>query len=162
NHDRKEGDPDGNEPPTPFLYPPTRTYPLSGMGSKTTPEKLAVYLKNPLAIDPGGRMPNMVLQHREAEDLARYLSRAKDEGLSTDLRREPTRAQMLAAFRRVAGRAEELEAFEQLPAARQWTDLGKRLVIDKGCNNCHTIAPGGQPFASLQASASLDDVRKPA
>jgi mono/diheme cytochrome c family protein len=159
---KEGGDPDSNEPHAPLLYPPARTFPLSGMGSKTTPEKLAAYLKNPLAIDPSGRMPNMVLQDREAEDLARYLCRSKGRGLSTDLPPEPTGEQMLAAFRRVDGRAEELEAFKQLLAAERWTDLGKRLVIDKGCNNCHTIAPGGKPFAMMQASASLDDIRKTA
>ena len=67
---------------------------------------------------------------------------------------------MLAAFQRVDNRADELTAFKRLPAERQWVDLGKRLVIDKGCNNCHTIAPGGQPLASMPASASWKICRK--
>lgn len=52
----------------------------------------------------------------------------------------------------------ELAAFKKLPAAAQWKDLGKRLVLDKGCNNCHKIEPGGKPFAQMQASADLGDL----
>jgi cytochrome c2 len=44
---------------------PARGYPLTGLADKTTPERLAEYLKNPLAIDPSGRMPHMLLHDRE-------------------------------------------------------------------------------------------------
>src|SRR5262249_4531831 len=37
---------------------------------------------------------------------------------------------------------------------------GQRVIIDKGCNNCHVIAPGGKSFANMQASATLEDVIK--
>src|SRR5439155_14798110 len=49
------------------------TIPLSGLGAKTTAAKLTAYLMNPLAVDPSGRMPHMLLQQKEAEDLAHYL-----------------------------------------------------------------------------------------
>jgi cbb3-type cytochrome oxidase cytochrome c subunit len=143
------------------FFTPPRVVPLFGLGSKTTPERLAEYLKDPLAIDPGGRMPNMLLTRREAEDLARFLCRSKAEGVSDELPATPKTEQMLAAFRRVDNRADELAEFKRLPADRQWVDLGKRIVIDRGCNNCHTIAPEGQPFASVQASASLEDLQNP-
>ncbi len=143
-----------------FVSPP-RLYPLTGLGSKTTPEQLADYLKNPLAIDPSGRMPHTLLQGQETEDLSRYLCRSRVEIIGDDLRKAPPIKQMLAAFQRVDSRADELAAFKRLPAETQWVDLGKRLVIDKGCNNCHTIAPNGQPFASMQASASLEELRNP-
>jgi cbb3-type cytochrome oxidase cytochrome c subunit len=142
-----------------FMAPP-RMYPLGGLGSKTTPEQLAEYLKNPLAIDPSGRMPHMLLNAPEADDLARFLCRSSVESIGDDLPKPPIE-QMLAAFQRVDERAEELAAFKRLPAEQQWVDLGKRLVIDKGCNNCHTIAPDGQPFASVQASASLEEIQTP-
>jgi cbb3-type cytochrome oxidase cytochrome c subunit len=148
------------EPSFVFVSPP-RLYPLRGLGSKTTPKQLAAYLKNPLAIDPSGRMPHMLLHDKEAEDLAVFLCSSKEEKRGDDLPAAPSVEQMLAAFQRVDNRADELATFKRLPAERQWLDLGKRLVIDKGCNNCHTIAPDGQPFASIQASASLEDVQNP-
>jgi mono/diheme cytochrome c family protein len=136
-----------------IFYPKTTVFPLAGLGSKTTPEKLAEYLKNPLAVDPSGRMPHMLLQDAEARDLAYFLCESKFTEFTSELPDAPPEAQMLAAFKRVDDRAEELAVFRKLPAKEQWLDLGKRIVIDKGCNNCHTIAPGGKPFASVQASA---------
>jgi hypothetical protein len=68
---------------------------------------------------------------------------------------------VLATFRRLDSRAEELAAFQRLPFEKQVIELGQRLVIDKGCNQCHTIAPGGKPFASVLASASFDDIKQP-
>jgi cytochrome c551/c552 len=140
---------------------PVRIYPLTGLASKTTPEQLAVYLKNPLAVDPSGRMPHMLLQNQEAEDLAYYLCQPGAEKALDELPKPPSAEQLREAFKRVDNRADEWAAFEKMEPDAQWVDLGKRLVIDKGCNNCHTIAPGGKPFASIQASASLEDLMQP-
>jgi mono/diheme cytochrome c family protein len=136
-----------------------KNYPLSGLGSKTTPERLAAYLQNPLAVDPGGRMPSLLLKNDEASVLAHYLGADQDPAIPAELPEAPSREQMVAVFRRVDSRAEELAAFRRLSEDVQWKDLGKRLVIDKGCNNCHTIAPGGKGFANMLASASFDDVK---
>jgi cbb3-type cytochrome oxidase cytochrome c subunit len=143
------------------FFAPPRLYPLLGLGNKTTPERLTEYLKDPLAVDPSGRMPNMLLSNSEAEDLARFLCRSKAEKVSDELPAAPKPAEMFAAFRRVDRRPDELAEFKRLPADKQWLDLGKRIVLDKGCNNCHTIAPDGQPFASVQAGASLEDLQNP-
>jgi mono/diheme cytochrome c family protein len=105
-------------------------------------------------------MPSLGLKADEARDLACFLCASRVDGLAEELPPPPGREQKVAAFRRVDGRPDELAAFLKLPEAEQWRDLGKRLVIDRGCNNCHTIAPDGQPFAMIQA-ASLDDVRRP-
>ena len=111
-------------------------FPLNGLGSKTTPEKLAVYLENPLAHDPNGRMPRMLLQRNEAIDLARFLCESKVEGLSPEL---PVRQQ---------SRLED------------WDALGKRLVVAKGCVNCHAIQPGGKKAGDAPLFAALDDLKK--
>ncbi|HMC66592.1 MAG TPA: hypothetical protein VKI65_16785 [Gemmataceae bacterium] len=140
---------------------PAPRFALSGLGSKTTPEQLAAYLRNPLAIDPSGRMPSMLLQPNEATDLARYLCEFKDPAIKLGLPKAPSHEATLVAFKRVDSRAEELTAFQDLPAETQWTDLGNRIVIAKGCNNCHTIAPDGKPFANVLASADFDDIKKP-
>jgi mono/diheme cytochrome c family protein len=139
-----------------------RWFPLANLGSKTTPERLAAYLANPLTVDPSGRMPRVPLQGGEVETLARSLCQERDAAIPIDLPAAPAEEAQLAAFRSSDPRPEELAAFRRLPPDARWTDLGKRLVIDKGCNNCHTIAPGGKPFASVLASASFDDLKKPA
>jgi mono/diheme cytochrome c family protein len=137
-------------------------YPLKGLGSKTTPEKLAAYLENPLTTDPGGRMPHMLLNRTDGLDLARFFCADIDTGIQRNLPAAPGTKAMLAAFKRVDSRPEELAAFRRLPVEAQWNDLGKRLVIDKGCNNCHTIAPGGKGFANMLASATFDEIKRPA
>src|SRR5262249_5510131 len=107
------------------------------------------------------RMPDMLLRRDEAVALAVYLCADAGAKVSAELPGPPGKEQMLAALRRVDPRAEELAAFQKLAADAQWKDLGKRLVIDKGCNNCHTIAPGGKGFANMTASASFEDVQSP-
>jgi mono/diheme cytochrome c family protein len=138
-----------------------RVYPLANLGSKSSPEVLADYLKNPLTVDPSGRMPHMELQGNEAQDLARYLCQAKDDKIGPGLSETPATKALLAAFKRVESRAEEVKAFEAIPQAAQVLDLGKRLVIDKGCNSCHTIAPGGKPFANVLADKDFKEIGEP-
>lgn len=135
--------------------------PLTGLGSKTTPEKLALYLENPLAIDPSGRMPHMLLQGKETQDLARFLCRGRDADTDQTLPDAPAPEQILAAFQRVEKRPTELAAFQRLPEDKRQIELGKRLVLDKGCNGCHTIAPDGKPFAAVVARFTFEEIRKP-
>jgi mono/diheme cytochrome c family protein len=139
----------------------TNNWPLGDLGNKTTVDQLAAYLTNPLAVDPSGRMPHILLQGNEARDLATYLCQAKNPAIATAMPPPPAKDQILAAFQRVDKRAEELAAFQRLSAEAQLVDLGKRVVIEKGCNNCHTIAPGAKAFANLQASASFEDIKRP-
>lgn len=148
--------------PTAVLYPRPGVYPLRAMGSRTTPEELAAYLLDPLAVDPSGRMPRVPLSPREAQDVAHYLCHTGEDGVGPDLPKAPSAALRKAAFVRVDDRKEELADFEKHSEENQWLDLGKRLVIDRGCNNCHVIAPGGKSFASMLASSTLDDLKKPA
>lgn len=135
--------------------------PLSGLGSKTTPEQLARFLRDPLKIDPSGRMPGLLLQDSEAGDLAWFLCGSTDPNIATALSPTPSQEQLLAVFVRLDNRPEEKAAFARLPVLEQVVDLGKRLVIDRGCNNCHTIAPEGKPFASVQANADFKDLQEP-
>jgi mono/diheme cytochrome c family protein len=146
--------------PDPLFLPPPTTYSIAGLGSKTIPERLTAYLQNPLAVDPSGRMPHMMLQGNEAQDLARYLCANLDSEVPASLPATPSEEQLRSAFVRVESRPEELKDFARLPAAQRLVDLGKRLVIARGCNACHTIAPDGKPFAQVLASASFDDIAK--
>jgi len=134
---------------------------LFGLGSKTTPDQLARYLRDPLKIDPSGRMPHMLLKDGEASDLAWFLCGSTDPSIGKALSLTPSREQLLAVFVRLDDRPDEKAAFAGLGVAEQVLDLGKRLVIDRGCNNCHTITPEGKPFASVQASADFKDLQEP-
>src|SRR5262249_1450662 len=51
---------------------------LEGMGSKTTVETLAEFLKDPARTDPGGRMPSLMLNDKEALALAAYLTDSRN------------------------------------------------------------------------------------
>jgi cytochrome c553 len=135
--------------------------PLTGLGNKTTPEKLAAYLQNPLAVDRAGRMPHMLLDGKEAQDLARFLCQDSEHPVETGLPPVPAAPEILEAFRRVEPRPEEVPPFQRLQVDKQVVELGKRLAIAKACNQCHTIAPGGKDFAAVIATASFEDIRKP-
>jgi mono/diheme cytochrome c family protein len=140
--------------------PARSVFPLADLADKTTVDRLASFLQNPHAVDPSGRMPNLLLNQQEAIELARFLCKPNTKNSADDLPQPPANEQRIAAFKAVDDRPAELETWQRLPADLQWVDLGKRLVIEKGCNNCHTLAPGGKPFANIVASASFDDLKK--
>ncbi len=133
---------------------------LMGLGSKTTPDRLAQYLQDPLAIDPSGRMPHMGLDGGEARDLAYFLCESTREGVDRDLPARPSDESIVAAFVRVA-MEDDLAKFKSLDADRRLKALGERLVAAKGCANCHRIAPDGKPQPALLAAAPLAALRQP-
>jgi mono/diheme cytochrome c family protein len=106
-------------------------------------------------------MPHMLLQHEEAQDLARFLCQSTDPSGNPKLSEPPTDEAQAAAFKRLEPKAEELTAFAKLPADARWTDLGKRLVVAKGCVNCHTVAPGGKALGDGPAFSALEELKKP-
>ncbi len=52
---------------------------MGNLASKYDSESLVAFLEDPHVARPGGRMPNMQLTHREAQDLADYLLQANDD-----------------------------------------------------------------------------------
>jgi mono/diheme cytochrome c family protein len=141
------------------IYGAASNFPLGALGSKTTHEKLAVYLSNPHAVDPSGRMPNMLLEGKEASDLARFLCEVKDKDVPADLTEQPSREQLTAAFKRLMPTGEDQTAFDKLKPEQQWLELGKRLVVEKNCTACHTIAPDKKPLAGKPAKASFAELK---
>ena len=121
---------------TSFIASEVSHFPLTGLGSKTTPERLALYLQDPLAHDPSGRMPRMLLQQNEMLDLAHFLCQSKIEGLSPTLPEAPP-----------------------APKGEDWNAIGKRLVVAKGCVNCHAILPAGKPEGDGSPFLALDDLK---
>jgi mono/diheme cytochrome c family protein len=139
--------------------PETKVYPLgTHLGSKTTISQLSRFLQNPLDTHPAGRMPNMLLNDREATDLARYLTR---ESAPKDAQPRPARKLAEDAFARVDPRPAERTAFAKLPDDKAWLSLGERLTLEKRCNACHKIEPCGKPFAQLRADADFDKIKEP-
>ncbi len=158
--DKKDKGEDKKENGLAFIASGPAHFPLTGLGSKTTPEKLAEYLQNPAAADPAGRMPHMLLQQQEAQDLADYLCQTKDQAVKPDLPEAPAAQKLLAALKRLEAKAEDVAAFAKLSPTAQLDALGKRLVVAKGCVNCHTIAPGGKPVAPAATFTALVDLSK--
>jgi mono/diheme cytochrome c family protein len=135
---------------------------LKHLGSKTTPDKLAQYLQNPLAIDSSGRMPQMSLDGGEANDLARFLCESTDDAIRRDLREPPGPDSVRAVFRELGPDEKESEKFQSLSQDERIVALGRRLVESKGCANCHRIAPGGQVLPPLVTAPAFDVLRNSA
>lgn len=93
---------------------------LEGLGSKGRASGLAAYLFDPLAVDPGGRMPSLGLTEKEAASLAEHLVQSKNPAFEADA---------------AAGGSASLAAGD---AAR-----GKALVASRGCLACHALQDGG-------------------
>ncbi len=138
---------------------PQSFYLLGGVGSKFTPDALQKFLLNPLATNPHGRMPNMVLANDEARDLARFLCRTTDESYRPQMPKEPTTKPDVLA-EPLFPKAADYEAFTELKTADQWKELGKKLLTNKGCVNCHTIEPAGKALAAAATAPMLEDIEK--
>jgi mono/diheme cytochrome c family protein len=143
------------------LYSPMRMISLVGLGGKTTAKKLAEYLRNPLALNETSRMPHLLLSAREAGDLSAFLVGSRMPGVEATLSGEHAASSRLVAFKRIETRADEVKEFTKLSAREQWLELGKRLVLEKACNSCHTIEPDGKPFASVLPGIDLDEPAAP-
>ena len=141
---------------------PAAKYNLGAVGSKFRPETLAAFLLNPLKTNPAGRMPQMNLSGQEALDIARYLCRTTDETIDLalpsgkGLKPAQIAEQVLDDF---GAKPAEVASFEKLPADSQWLDLGRKLLVTKGCVNCHAVEPGGKALTAAAKFPTLEDVK---
>ncbi|HEY3787980.1 MAG TPA: c-type cytochrome [Urbifossiella sp.] len=142
---------------------PASRYSLGALGSKFRTDTMAAYLQNPLKTGPSGRMPHMNLNDREATDLSRYLCRVTDETFDIAM---PTGKQLnpldIAApvFKSAGAKPVEMGTFNNLSVEKQWIELGKKLMVTKGCVNCHAMEPGGQVLAASVKFPSLNAAKK--
>lgn len=122
-------------------------YALGGLGTKTTPEELAKFLKDPLKTNAHGRMPAMGLTSDEARDIARHLMRYTEESIADKTKvPEPklTPQETVQGF--VAG-----DIAINLKGAKpgdQWREVGSLIFTAKGCANCHTMREKETPVAA--------------
>lgn len=165
---KKKDEEDDKEPLAPADYSyglgtlsgPTPKYALGGLGGKTRPEALAAYLQDPLKTNPHGRMPNLNLSGPQALDVARYLNRVPDENVTPGAVPVPQvkPADLLAHVLPNVTDAER-KKFGALKPDAQWAELGAKIVLTKGCVNCHVIEPGGKPVASVATFPGLDAIK---
>jgi cbb3-type cytochrome oxidase cytochrome c subunit len=137
---------------------PATKYSLGAVGSKYKPEALAAFLQNPLKVNPSGRMPHMNLDPRESLDIARFLCRLTDDRLPSAMPSAKGLKPDLIAESVLD--AAELEAFGRQKPDAQWLDLGRKLLLTKGCVNCHAVEPGGKALAAAATLPTLVEVRK--
>jgi cytochrome c len=90
--------------------------PIEDIWTKTTVEKLAEFLRDPLKTRPSGRMPSLWLSDRESVAIAAYLCR----------KQEPNN------FRGPPGMADFVPDAALIP-------IGKRMFINLGCADCHKL-----------------------
>jgi len=101
---------------------------LNGIASKTTPDWLFSWLKDPRRYNPTARMPNLRLSDQEAADVTAYLITLKDP---------KTYAAVPDVVERKAAMVEE----------------GKRLIGHLGCFGCHLVS-GFETRAGIGAELS--------
>lgn len=138
-------DEDEKEPlqPADYVYGlgtsgPAGKYALGALGSKFTPDTLTAYLQNPVAVNPSGRMPHMNLNGQEAQDIARYLCRVVDDNVTTDMPAPPEGV---------------------VKTDGEWLELGKEVLVTRGCVNCHSVQSGGKAIEPVAAFPSLAKVK---
>jgi cytochrome c2 len=145
---KKEGrnDEEEKEPlkPADYAYSlgtsgPSGKYALGALGSKFTPETLSAFLQNPTAVNPSGRMPHMGLSGEEAQNIARYLCRVVDDAVTPELPAPPAGAKAMTD--------------------QQWVDLGKQVIVTRGCVNCHAVQSGGKALDATTAFPPLEKVK---
>jgi cbb3-type cytochrome oxidase cytochrome c subunit len=118
---------------------------LAGLGRKTTPEALGMFLRKTAAVDPSGRMPDFALEKADAEGIALYLVRRDAEALPLlELPTTPSREELRPLL--LATNASDADAadFDQQPLDRHLRVLGRRLMRTKRCTACHEMQPAGE------------------
>jgi mono/diheme cytochrome c family protein len=108
---------------------PYREFKLADQAGKTTPARLAAYLRDPEKFDPSGRMPHLRLDVKDSQALAAYLCL----GAGPAPKVSPTKA----------------------PADADSIRRGKAVVAARGCLSCHTLNDGGTPAASTMAASGF-------
>ncbi len=73
---------------------------LAGLGSKYSARSLADYLLDPLKVDPGGRMPQMLLSEDEARMIAEHLVQSRNAEFEAEVpARDPARGRTIVGAR---------------------------------------------------------------
>jgi mono/diheme cytochrome c family protein len=116
--------------------------PLIKLGSKTTPEWLYNWLKEPRHYAASTRMPNMRLSDQEALDITAYLISLRDtaweQQKNPPLDGQYLKDEILYYLKRQYGLAAEAE-YNKMSQQQRWEFLGEKAVQRYGCTGCHLI-----------------------
>ncbi len=107
--------------------------PLGDVARKYDRNALAEFLEDPLAVRPGGRMPNMQLSHFEAVDLAHFLTQATVLTQSTP------------------------EPWDEWLVIEDQVQAGRELFYEYRCIACH-VDPSGSDKRPLPKAQPLHEL----
>ena len=117
---------------------------FQGLGSKTSPQWIYHWLKDPTSYHPETRMPNLRLTDQEASDITSYLMDSTDAAFAG--RAVPAVDEAVVdriALDFLSNTAPMITAQEQLAGMNRAQKLeysGERLISQYGCFACHDIA----------------------
>ena len=116
---------------------------LTGVGTKTNPNWVFNWVKNPKAYDPFAPMPSLRLSDQEASDITAYLMLLqKPRFLQQPVRpadpkavRELTKSYLIGTMTDSAAETR----LNTMPMREQLVFLGQRSIEKYGCYSCHDI-----------------------
>jgi len=116
---------------------------LVGVGTKTNPNWVFNWVKNPKAYDPLAPMPNLRLSDQEASDITAYLISLQKPRFMQDPMRppDPKAVRELAKgylINTMTDRDAEAK-LNAMPLRAQLEYLGQRSIEKYGCYSCHDI-----------------------
>ena len=118
---------------------------LAGIGSKVSPDWIAMWVKDPKAWNPETKMPNLRLTDAEAADLAAYLSQQK---ASPDFVNEPIPDVDKASLDKISMYFETTTKsivdarndLGKMTLPQELSYAGEKLIGHYGCYACHAIS----------------------
>ncbi|HYI08897.1 MAG TPA: c-type cytochrome [Thermoanaerobaculia bacterium] len=137
---------------------------LTGVGTKTNPNWVFNWVRNPKAYDKNAPMPSLRLTDQEASDITAYLMSLQKPIFMKD----PIRPPDVAAVRELAKGylvssltdADAEAQLRRMPLQEQLVYLGQRSIEKYGCYSCHDISgfEGLKPIGTeltIQGSKNL-------
>ena len=117
---------------------------LTGVGTKTNPNWLFNWVKNPKAYDPMAPMPSLRLSDQEAADITAYLMSLQKPAFMRDPIRPPdpkavrdlTKGYLINIMTDVDAEAK----LRAMPLKEQLVYLGQRSIEKYGCYSCHDMS----------------------
>ena len=121
---------------------------LMSLSVKTDEVSLGKYLMDPLLTDPSGRMPKMGLSLQESQAMAAYLCASKDRASEWEFPEIPADNEIARELDSLDFSVDEKAALGDHSSQERLVKMGERLVVQRGCVQCHRIAPGGDKVQS--------------
>jgi len=131
---------------------------LAGLGQKTTLAALALFLRNPGAVDPGGRMPAFhFARGDEPHRLAMYLiERDAAERPRLELPETPSADEVRTALASTALPKGDVEKLAGEPLKNQLQALAREVLRVKRCAACHELQTPSEQEIVKPAAAEHD------